>query len=124
MIAVLLNILISIYYFKTIGFIIIPIATTISSWFNSIILFIILKKRKLFSFNNIFINRFFKIIFASILMGFFFDYIILFFNEELSYEYPLKSLYLIFSVIIGLGFYLLISYLIKAFQLKDINLKY
>ena len=75
-------------------------------------------------FNNIFINRFFKIVFASILMGVFFDYITLFFNEELSFEYPLKSIYLILSVIIGLGFYLLISYLIKAFQLKDINLKY
>jgi putative peptidoglycan lipid II flippase len=124
LIAVLLNILISIYYFDTIGFIIIPIATTISSWFNLIILFIILKKEKLFSFNNIFINRFLKIVFASILMGFFFNYIILFFNEELSFEYPLKSIYLILSVILGLSFYLLISYLIKAFQLKDINLKY
>ena len=31
---------------------------------------------------------------------------------------------LILSVILGLSFYLLISYLIKALQLKDINLKY
>ena len=44
LISVFLNILISVYFFKSIGFIIIPIATTISSWFNSIILFLFYKK--------------------------------------------------------------------------------
>jgi len=122
--SVLLNVLISIYFFKTIGFIIIPIATTISSWFNLIVLFLILQKRNLFRFNNIFIKRFFKIVFASIMMGLFFNYLIMFFNEQLLFEYSFKSFYLILSVILGLGFYLLISYLIKAFQLEDINLKY
>ncbi len=122
--SVLLNILISVYFFETIGFIIIPIATTISSWFNLIALFLILKKRNLFSFNDIFIKRFFKIVIASILMGLFFNYLVLFFNEQLSFEYSLKSIYLILSVILGLVFYLLISYLIKAFQLEDIKLKY
>ena len=53
-ISVVLNICISVYYFKSVGFIIIPIATTISSWFNSLLLFIFLKKRNLFKFNNIF----------------------------------------------------------------------
>ena len=43
-ISVVLNICISVYYFKSVGFIIIPIATTISSWFNSLLLFIFLKK--------------------------------------------------------------------------------
>ena len=46
LISVLLNIMISIFYFKSIGFIIIPISTSISSWFNSIMLFIFLKKKK------------------------------------------------------------------------------
>ena len=111
-------------YFKAIGFIIIPIATTISSWFNAIILFLILQRRNLFSFNSIFIKRFFKIVFSSILMGLFFNYLIEIFNDKLSYENSLKSIYLILSVILGLGFYLLISFLIKAFQLEDIKLKY
>jgi putative peptidoglycan lipid II flippase len=122
--SVLLNILISLYFFKTIGFIIIPIATTISSWFNLIVLFLIIKKKKLFSFNNTFIKRLFKIVFASVLMGLFFNYLIQFFNEELAFEYSLKSIYLILSVMLGFCFYLIISYLIKAFQLEDINLKY
>tara|TARA_B100000902_G_scaffold171755_1_gene166020 strand:- start:126 stop:1655 length:1530 start_codon:yes stop_codon:yes gene_type:complete len=122
--AVLLNILISVYFFRSIGFIIIPIATTISSWFNSIMLFLFLQKRNLFSLNNIFIKRFFKIVFSSILMGLFFNYLMIIFYEQLSFEYPLKSVYLILSVILGLGFYLFTSYLIKAFQLEDIKLKY
>ena len=45
LLAVLLNVVISIYYFKSLGFIIIPIATTISSWLNSILLFVFLKKK-------------------------------------------------------------------------------
>ena len=122
--SVLLNILISIYFFKSIGFIIIPIATTISSWFNLIILFFFLQKRNLFRFNNIFIRRFFKIIFSSILMGLFFNYLMILFNDQLTFEYSLKSIYLILSVVLGLGFYLLVSYFIKAFQLEDIKLKY
>ena len=122
--SVILNILISVYFFKEIGFIIIPIATTISSWFNLIFLFLILQKRNLFSFNSIFIKRFFKIVFSSILMGLFFNYLIVLFNDQLSYESSLKSVYLILSVILGLSFYLLVSFLIKAFQLQDIKLKY
>ena len=106
------------------GFIIIPIATTISSWFNLIILFLILEKRNLFSFNDIFIKRFFKILLASILMGLFFNYLIILFNENLLFEYSLKSIYLILSVILALGFYLIISYMIKAFKFEDIKLKY
>jgi putative peptidoglycan lipid II flippase len=124
LISVLLNILISIYFFKSIGFIIIPIATTISSWFNLVILFLILKKRNLFSFNDIFIKRLFKIIFASILMGLFFNFLINFFNEQISYDKSFKFFYLILSVFLGLSFYLIISYLIKAFKLEDIKLKY
>jgi putative peptidoglycan lipid II flippase len=124
LVSVILNILISVYFFKSIGFIIIPIATTISSWFNLITLFLFLQKKNLFSFNDIFIKRFFKIVFSSILMGLFFNFLMIVFNEQLSFDNSLKSVYLILSVILGLCFYLLISYLIKAFQLEDIKLRY
>ncbi len=124
LLSVCLNILISVYFFRSLGFIIIPIATTISSWFNLIILFLVLQNRNLFSFNKIFIKRFFRIIFSSILMGLFFNYLLVIFNDQLSFENSLKSIYLILSVFLGLIFYLLVSYWIKAFQLKDIKLKY
>ncbi len=124
LISVILNIFISLSYFKSIGFIIIPIATTISSWFNSIILFIYLKNRELFEFNKIFLINFLKIIFASIIMGIFFNFLILFFEKQLIYDYKFKSFYLILSVLFGLTFYLLVSFFIKAFNYKDLQLKY
>jgi len=122
--SVLLNILISIFYFKTIGFIIIPIATSISSWFNSILLFIFLKKKNLFNFNLMFINRFIRILIAAIIMGLFFNYLINFFDSDLMFEKNFKSAYLIGIVLLGLISYLLTALLIKAFKISDIKLKY
>ena len=122
--SVALNICISVYYFKSVGFIIIPIATTISSWFNSFLLFIYLKKDNLFQFNNIFLVKFIKIIFVSILMGLFFKYLLSFFENQLGYEYNLKFLYLIFAVFLTVSFYLILSLVFKAFKYEDIKLKY
>jgi len=122
--SVLLNIFISVIFFKEVGFIIIPIATTISSWFNAILLFIFLKIKNLFSFNLMFIDRFIKILLASLFMGMFFNYVIHFFNNQLLYEASFKAIYLVGTTISGLIFYLLIAILIKAFKKSDINLKY
>ncbi|MDA9876817.1 murein biosynthesis integral membrane protein MurJ [Candidatus Pelagibacter sp.] len=124
LISVLLNIFISIIFFKEVGFIIIPIATTISSWFNAILLFIFLKIKSLFSFNLVFLKRFVKILLASLLMGIFFNYVIVLFNDKLLYESSFKAIYLVGTVVSGLIFYLLISILIKAFKRSDINLNY
>ena len=124
LVSVILNILISVYYFKSIGFIIIPMATTISSWFNSILLFFYLKNRNLFELNNIFLIKFLKIVFASIIMGLFFNFLTQIFKNQLIYDYDLKSLYLVLSVLLSLTFYLLVSFLIKAFNYKDLKLKY
>ncbi len=124
LISVLVNIFISLYYFSEIGFIIIPIATSISSWFNSILLFLFLKNRQLFYFNQIFFIKLIKIIFASIMMGLFFNFMLNFFQNELAFNQSIKSFYLVLSVILGLFFYLIVSYFIKAFQMNDIKLKY
>ena len=124
LLSVILNIVISVFYFNEIGFIIIPIATTISSWFNALLLFICLKNKSLFNFNNIFLVRFIKIIISSILMGVFFSFLIYYFQDEISFNQNLKSFYLIISVVLGLLFYLFVSYFIKAFKMSDIKLKY
>ena len=124
LVSVLLNIIISVIFFQKIGFIIIPIATTISSWFNSILLFIFLKKENLFKFNLVFFSRFIRIIFSVIIMGFLFDHLIIYFSANLAYEQSYKSAYLVGLVLIGLISYLLIAVLIKAFKISDINLKY
>jgi putative peptidoglycan lipid II flippase len=124
LLSVLLNIFISVIFFKQIGFIIIPIATTISSWFNALLLFIFLKKESFFNFNLIFIDRLIKILTTSVIMGIFFNYIIYFFNNELSYQENFKAIYLVSAVIAGLIFYFFIAVLIKAFKRTDINLNY
>jgi len=123
-VSVMLNIFVSIYYFNEIGFIIIPIATTISSWFNGLLLFIFLKNKNLFTFNKVFIVRFIKIIFSSLFMGLFFNFLLTFFQNELAFNQNIKSFYLILSVVLGLLFYLFVSYYIKAFKISDIKLKY
>ena len=124
LVSVILNIFISVYYFGEIGFVIIPIATSISSWFNAIVLFLFLKNRKLFYFNEIFFIKFIKIITASVLMGLFFNFLLNYFQNELAFDQNIKSFYLILSVVLGLLFYLFICYLIKAFKMSDIQLKY
>ena len=122
--SVLLNIFMSVIFFKEIGFLIIPIATTISSWFNAILLFILLKRENLFRFNLIFIDRFIRILMASIVMGIFFNFLIHFLNDKLMYEEIFKSTYLMGAVMLGLIFYILVAILIKAFKIDDIHLKY
>ena len=124
LISVFLNILISIIFFKKVGFIIIPIATTLSSWFNSILLFIFLKKDNFFSFNSVFFSKFFRILFSSVIMGTLIYYLIIFFKTNLAYDQSFKSVFLIGIVIVGLISYLLIAFFIKAFNISDINLKY
>jgi putative peptidoglycan lipid II flippase len=124
LVSVFLNVFISIIFFKEIGFLIIPIATTISSWSNAILLFIFLKKKNLFSFNLVFIDRFIKILIASVLMGLFFNYIIHFFNDNFLYQKNFKAIYLVGAVTLGLIFYLLVAISIKAFKRSDINLNY
>ena len=87
------------------------------------VLFIYLKKRNLFEFNDIFFIKFIKIAISSILMGIFFQYLISILENQLAYEYYLKSLYLLLCVFLCLIFYLMLSVFIKAFKYEDIKLK-
>ena len=124
LVSVFLNILISVIFFNKLGFIIIPIATSISSWLNCILLFIFLKKDNFFTFNLVFISNFLKILFSSVIMSIIVYYLLFYFKTNLSYNESLKSIFLVGIVIAGLISYLLIAYFIKAFKISDINLKY
>ena len=124
LISVILNAFISIYFFNTIGFIIIPIATTISSWFNALLLFIFLNSRKYYSFDSLFLSIFPRIILSTFLMGYIFNYLIIFFNEKLTYYNEYKLVYLILIVLFTFIIYIVISILTKAFKIGDIKLRY
>ena len=58
------------------------------------------------------------------MMGIFFNYLMNFFENQLIYSSSLKSIYLILSVLLGLMFYLMLSFFIKAFNYQDVKLKY
>jgi len=124
LISVILNILISIYFFNKVGFIIIPIATSISSWFNAFLLFIYLLNNKYYFFNSLFLGRLPRIILSTFLMGYVFNYLIILFNEKVEYLSEYKLVYLCFIVLITFIIYVVISILTKAFKISDIKLKY
>ena len=122
--SVFINVAISLYFFNKIGFIIIPIATTISSWFNSIILFIYLINKKYFLINMNLLKSLLKIILSTVLTSFVFSILIKFFSENLTYESEYKLIAIIFLAILTFIIYILISLVTKAFKISDINLKY
>ena len=124
LISVILNIVISVYFFSKIGFIIIPIATTISSWFNSILLLIFLINKRYFSLKSNFINKFLRIITSTLLSTYVFYALINYFSDNLSYESTSKLITMILLVLITFIIYIVLSILTKAFKTSDIKLKY
>jgi len=122
--SVLLNIFISVYFFNKVGFIIIPIATSISSWLNTLMLLFYLLSKNYFSFNNKFPIKFLNILFVSSFSSFIFYKLIQNFNEYLSYGSEYKLLTIILLVIITILIYIITSIVTKAFKISDIKIKY
>ena len=123
-ISVIINIIISIYYFNKIGFIIIPMATTISSWLNAILLLIYLTNKKYYSINSIFLYSLIKISLSTAITSYIFYSLINFFSDNLSYNSEYKLVSIILLVIVTFIIYILTSILTKAFKISDIKLKY
>ena len=124
LVSVFFNIAISLYFFNDYGFIIIPIATSISSWINSLLLFLYLINNNYFSFNKNFNYSLIKIIISSITSSYFFYYLIALFQENLEYDSNYKLITIIILVIVTFVVYLLLSIITKAFKISDIKLKY
>ena len=122
--SVITNIIISVYFFNKIGFIIIPMATTISSWLNALLLLIYLTNKRYFSIKFSFVKSFLKIVLSTALTSYIFSNLIKFFSESLNYNSEYKLITIIFLVIITFVIYILISLLTKAFKTSDIKLKY
>ena len=123
LISVILNILISVSFFNSFGFVIIAISTSISSWVNVILYFYFINKQKLHNFDKKFIYKFPRIILSNIAMGVILYLMLGFFSDKFDYNESWKVLYLFIIVIIGLFSYFLISNISGAFKFKDIKLK-
>jgi len=122
-ISVILNILISVSFFKEFGFVIIPIATSLSSWINVFFHFYFIRKRNLYTFDKLFIYKFPRIILSVVVMGIVLYLLLGFFSDKFDYNESWKFIYLFIIVIISLISYFLISNFSGAFKFKDIKLK-
>ena len=123
-ISVIINIIISLYFFNQIGFIIIPIATSVSSWINSILLLIYLTNKNFFTFRIEIIFSFLKIIFTSIIASLFFYYLLNLSQKYLLYDSSFKLITIVSVIILTFIVYFLLSIITKAFKMSDIKLKY
>lgn len=121
--SVTLNIIISVSLFSRFGFVIIPIATSISSWINVFMHFYFIKKKDLHIFDSKFIYKFPRMILSVVVMGVVLYLLLGFFSDKFDYNESWKFIYLFIIVIISLISYFLISNFSGAFKFKDIKLK-
>jgi len=122
-VSVALNIVISVSLFREFGFVIIPIATSISSWINVFMHFYFIKKRNLHIFDSEFIYKFPRMILSVVVMGIVLYLLLGFFSDKFEYNESWKFIYLFIIVIISLISYFLISNFSGAFKFKDIKLR-
>ena len=116
---VFLNVVISLSLFDQIGFIIIPIATSISTWVGVLIFLYCLQKRRYLLLQNKLFNTFFKIIISSLIMAFVLIVLLDNFSSYLDYAYTYKSVYLL--IIVGFAgiVYLISCYLLGLLKIKN-----
>ncbi len=116
---VFLNILISVIFFNKIGFIIIPIATSISTWIGVAIYLYILNIKKILLLKNKLMINFIKILLSTIIMSSILLFSLDRLTNYLDYHYNYKALYLI-SIVSFVGmFYLFSCYLLGILKLKN-----
>ncbi len=116
---VFLNVLISVSFFNKIGFIIIPIATSISTWVGVLIYVYLLNSKKILLLKYQLIINFIKILISTIIMSSILLFSLDKFANYLDYSYNYKAVYLI-SIVSFVGmFYLLSCYLLGILNIKN-----
>ena len=114
-----LNILLSIIFFSKIGFIIIPIATSISTWVGVFLYIYILNRNKILLLKIQLIKNSIKILISTILMSFILLFFLNWFANYLDYSYKYKAINLILIVSFVGIFYLLSCYLLGILKHKN-----
>jgi len=122
-ITMLINILISLSLFKKYGFIIIPIATSLSTWFAVIVYLIFLKKNKILFLNNIFNINFLKILFSTFLMSIFLYYGLNNFEDKFEYANKFKLIYLLIMISLSAALYLMFTKILGILNIKSYKIK-
>ena len=115
---VIINISISVSLFSNFGFIIIPIATSISTWLGVLIYIYLLNKKKSLLLNIELMPNFFKILTSSIIMSLILILALKHYASYLDYSYNYKAIYLISIVGFTGSIYLLSCYLLGILKIK------
>jgi putative peptidoglycan lipid II flippase len=123
LVSMILNIIISVSLFKKYGFIIIPIATSVSTWIAVLIYFILLNKNKLINFGSKSLLNFLKILLATMLMCLFLYFGLDYFEDKFEYSYKFKLIYLLIMIGSSAAIYLFITKLLGILSLKSYKLK-
>ena len=115
---VFLNVIITVTFFNSIGFIIIPISTSISTWIGVLTFIYLLRKNNfLLVQQKLFINTA-KIIISSVIMSLVLILFLKSLANYLDYSYIYKSIYLL--IIVG---FVTIVYLISCYSLGLLKIK-
>ena len=120
---VIVNILISISFFNKIGFIIIPIATTISTWIGVLIYSYILTSKKFLRLKDFLSINILKIILNSVIMSFVLINALKAFVNYLEYNNLYKLIYLLIIVSFVAGIYLISCYFTGVLKNKNFRFK-
>ena len=123
LISVILNIIISVSLFSKLGFVIIAISTSISSWINVLMHYYFIKKRDLHNFDSKFVYKIPRIILSVVVMGITLYLLLGLFSDKFIYNEGWKFIYLFIIVTISLISYFLISNFSGAFKFQDIKFK-
>jgi putative peptidoglycan lipid II flippase len=115
---VVTNITISLSFFSNIGFIIIPIATSISTWIGIFIYIYLLSQKKSLLLKTELILSFFKILVSTIIMSFTLVLTLEYYASYLDYMYKFKAIYLVTIVGFTGIVYLISCYLLGILKIK------
>ena len=116
---VVINVSISVSLFSSFGFIIIPIATSISAWIGVLFYFYLLNEKKSLLLDIQLIPNFLKILISTLVMSFILVMAIDICEDYLNYTHKYKVIYLI-SIVGFTGIvYLLSCYLLGILKIKN-----
>ncbi len=116
---VFLNVTISLTFFNQIGFLIVPLATSISTWVGVIIFLYVLRKKNYLILGNNLFNNTIKIVLSTIFMVLFLLILLEKYSNYLDYEYTFKSIYLLIIVGFAAIVYLILCYLLGLLNIKN-----
>ena len=119
---VLLNVCLSISLFKKFGFIIIPIATSISTWIGVITYIYFLNKKNLLNIESNLYKNVFKVVLNTILMSSILVFFLEYSSYNLAYEHKYKSVYLLLIVSFVAVFYLISCYFTGLLKTKNFKI--